>query len=311
MPHRGSCGMLVNMLENFRLRVFRAVADHFSFRKAGEQLYLTQPAITLQIKTLEDEVGSKLFERRATGVTLTEAGKSLLHYAVQLARLAEEAENALASLKGETSGELFLGASTTIAQYVLPPRLAAFARLFPSVHLHVASENTERIVEGVASGRFGLGLIEGPSLSREVKVETWFEDELVVVVPKGHEWASLGSIPAAHLMGVPLLMRERGSGSRHVIEEGLQRAGLRLGQLTIAMELDSSEAILSCIEAGLGVGFASVWAFDRRGLDQTLAKIHLDKHLLTRNFSFAMATPNLSPPAAAMKRFLEQPNEGF
>jgi DNA-binding transcriptional LysR family regulator len=200
MPHRGSCGMLVNMLEKSRLRVFRAVADHFSFRKAGEQLYLTRPAITLQIKTLEDEVGSKLFERRATGVTLTEAGKSLLHYAVQLAMLAEEAENALANLKGETSGELFLGASTTIAQYVLPPRLAAFARLFPSVHLHVASENTERIVEGVASGRFGLGLIEGPSLSREVKVETWFEDELVVVVPKGHEWASLGSIPAAHLM---------------------------------------------------------------------------------------------------------------
>jgi DNA-binding transcriptional LysR family regulator len=106
-------------------------------------------------------------------------------------------------------------------------------------------------------------------------------------------------------------MRERGSGSRHVIEEGLQRAGLRLGQLTIAMELDSSEAILSCIEAGLGVGFASVWAFDRRGLDQTLAKIHLEKHLLTRNFSFDMATPNLSAPAAAMKRFLEQPNEGF
>jgi DNA-binding transcriptional LysR family regulator len=304
--------MLVNMLENFRLRVFRAVADHLSFRKAGEQLYLTQPAITLQIKTLEDEVGSKLFERRATGVTLTEAGKSLLHHAVQLARLAEEAENALANLKGETSGELLLGASTTIAQYVLPPRLAAFARRFPSVHLHVASENTERIVEGVALGRFGLGLIEGPPLSREIKVETWFEDELVVVVPKGHEWASLDSIPASNLMGVPLLMRERGSGSRHVIEEGLQRAGLRLGQLTIAMELDSSEAILSCIEAGLGVGFASVWAFNRRGLDRTLAKIHLEKHLLTRNFSFAMpATPNLSAPAAAMKRFLEQPNKGI
>jgi DNA-binding transcriptional LysR family regulator len=304
--------MLVNMLENFRLRVFRAVADHLSFRKAGEQLYLTQPAITLQIKTLEDEVGSKLFERRATGVTLTGAGESLLHYAVQLARLAEEAENALASLKGETSGELELGASTTIAQYVLPPRLAAFARRFPSVYLRVTSENTERIVEGVASGRFGLGLIEGPPLSREIKVETWFEDELVVVVPKGHEWASLASIPAANLMGVPLLMRERGSGSRHVIEEGLQRAGLRLGQLTIAMELDSSEAILSCIEAGLGVGFASVWAFDRRGVDQTLAKIHLEKHLLTRDFSFAMpATPNISAAAAAMKRFLEQPNKGM
>jgi DNA-binding transcriptional LysR family regulator len=266
------------------------VADHLSFRKAGEQLYLTQPAITLQIKTLEDEVGSKLFERRATGVTLTEAGKSLLHYAVHLASLAEEAENALTSLKGETRGELELGASTTIAQYVLPPRLAAFARYFPSVYLRVTSENTERIVEGVASGRFGLGLIEGPPLSREVKVETWFEDELVVVAPKGHEWASLGTIPAANLMGVPLLMRERGSGSRHVIEEGLQSAGLRLSQLTIAMELDSSEAILSCIEAGLGVGFASVWAFHRRGLDQNLA---LDRAVCGGNV-FCLLSPQLT-----------------
>lgn len=294
------------MLENFRLRVFRAVADHLSFRKAGEQLYLTQPAITLQIKTLEDEVGTKLFDRRATGVTLTEAGKSLLDHAVQLARLAEEAENALTQLRGEASGELVLGASTTIAQYVLPPRLAAFARRFPAIHLRVASENTEHIVEGVASGRFGLGLIEGPPLSREIRIETWFEDELVIVVPRSHEWAPLDSIPAAGLMGVPLIKRERGSGSRHVVEEGLQRAGLRLGQLTIVMELDSSEAILSCIEAGLGVGFASVWAFDRRGLDLTLAKIHLDRHSLTRNFSFAMpSTPHLSAPAAAMKRFLD------
>jgi DNA-binding transcriptional LysR family regulator len=299
--------MLEGMLENFRLRVFRAVAGHLSFRKAAEQLYLTQPAITLQIKTLEDEMGARLFERRATGVTLTEAGKSLLPYAVQLARMAEEAENTLAQLKGEASGELALGASTTIAQYVLPSHLAGFARRFPSIHLRVSSENTERIVEGVVSGRFGLGLIEGPSRSREVKVERWFADELVIVVPKSHEWASLSSIPAASLVGVPLLMRERGSGSRRVIEQGLQKAGLRLNHLTIAMELDSTEAILSCIEAGLGIGFASVWAVDRRGLDRTFAKIHVEKHLLTRNFSFALpVAPNLSTPAAAMKRFLEQ-----
>ena len=297
------------MLENFRLRVFRAVADHLSFRKAGEQLYLTQPAITLQIKTLEDEVGSKLFERRAGGVTLTDAGKSLLHYAIQLGRLAEEAENALAQLRGEVSGELVLGASTTIAQYVLPPRLAAFARRFPSIHLRVASENTERIVEGVVSGRFGLGLIEGPPLSREVKVENWFEDEIVVVVPKSHEWASLDSIPAAHLLGVPLLMRERGSGSRHVIEEGLQRAGLRLGQLTIAMELDSSEAILSCIEAGLGIGFSSIWAFAHRDAHQTLAKVYLERHLLTRHFSFAMpAAPSLSVSGRSLEALSGPPS---
>lgn len=294
------------MLENFRLRVFRAVAEHRSFRKAGEQLYLTQPAVTLQVKTLEEELGTKLFERGASGVTLTAAGSTLLGYAAKLGRLAEEAENALAQLKGETAGELTLGASTTIAQYVLPPRLAAFARRFPSLHLRVASENTEKIVEGVASGRFELGLIEGPPLSRAVKTESWFEDELVVVVPKTHEWAARGSIPAARLQGVPLVMRERGSGSRHVIEAALQKAGLRLSSLTVAMELDSSEAILSCIEAGLGVGFASVWALDRRNVKQTLAPVRLEGQALTRSFSFVLPTAlDLSAPAAAMKQFLQ------
>ena len=134
------------MLENFRLKVFRAVAQSLSFRKAGEALYLTQPAVTLQIKTLEEELGARLFERSSSGVRLTEAGALLLDYAEQLHTLALAAENQLAGLKGEATGELILGASTTIAQY-------------------------------------GLGLIEGPALRRDLKIERWFDDELLVIVP--------------------------------------------------------------------------------------------------------------------------------
>ena len=303
--------MLVSMLENFRLRVFRAVAEQLNFRKAGEQLYLTQPAVTLQIKTLEEELGTKLFERSASGVTLTPAGNTLLVYADKLGTLAEEAENQLASLKGGSAGELALGASTTIAQYVLPPRLAAFARMHPAIHLRVASENTEHIADGVATGRFGLGLIEGPAMRRDLKIETWFEDELVVVVPKAHEWALQGNIRAQDLIGEPLVMRERGSGSRHVVEHGLQEAGLRLGALTIAMELDSTEAILSCIEAGLGIGFVSMWALERRSAEHTLAKVTIEGQSFTRSFSFVSSdAPELSAPAAAMKQFLRESSLG-
>src|SRR5262245_49555386 len=182
------------MLENFRLKVFRAVAQHMSFRKAAEALYLTQPAITLQVKTLEEEIGLKLFERNSTGVSLTDPGRLLLQYAQQLHQLSVQAEHQLASLKGQTAGELVLGASTTIVQYVLPPLLAQFSRTYPGIELQVFGENTERVTEGVATGRFGLGLIEGPPLRRDVKVESWFEDELLVVVPSGHEWASLSAI---------------------------------------------------------------------------------------------------------------------
>lgn len=294
------------MLENFRLKVFRAVAEHLSFRKAGEALYLTQPAVTLQVKALEEELGTKLFERSATGVQLSEAGQLLLSYAEQMHHLAKDAESRLASLKGEVVGDLALGASTTIAQYVLPSLLADFSRSFPAVQLRVFSQNTEHIAEGVANGRFGLGLIEGPPLRRDLKIETWFDDELLLVVPCAHEWTGLGSIPAKRLLDVPLVMRERGSGSRHAVEHCLQRAGVRLGSLRIAMELDSTEAILSCIEAGLGVGFVSQWALRRRAATSALVTLRLAEGTISRSFSLALPQgPELQPVAATMRRFLQ------
>ncbi len=294
------------VLENFRLKVFRAVAEHLSFRKAGEALYLTQPAVTLQIKALEEELGTKLFERSASGVHMTEAGKVLLRYAEQIRQLADEAESRMAGLKGETAGDLVLGSSTTIAQYVLPALLADFSRLYPAIRLQVFSQNTEQIAEGVAAGRFGLGLIEGPPKRRDLKTEPWFDDELLLVVPAGHEWASLGMIGAEALARAPLVMRERGSGSRHVVESGLQKAGLRLASMRIVMELDSTEAILSCIEAGLGVGFVSEWALVRRSDKDRLAALRLSGGEMCRTFALVTPQgPELQSSAATLQRFLQ------
>ncbi len=299
--------MGTGMLENFRLRVFRSVAEHLNFRKAGEALYLTQPAVTLQIKTLEEELGTRLLERSASGVRLTEAGNILLQYARQLSGLAEQAEQEIANLKGKAAGELVIGASTTIAQYVLPPLLAEFAHQFPAVQIRVFSANTERITAGVASEHFGIGLIEGPPLRQDVKIKPWFQDELMVVVPVSHEWAEAGVIDAKRLREVPFVMRERGSGTRHVVEQGLQKNGLRLGDLQVAMELDSTEAILSCIEAGLGVGIVSKWALSRRIRAGSLATVQLAKHRITREFLFILpAAPSLPPTVMAMLQFLQE-----
>jgi DNA-binding transcriptional LysR family regulator len=293
------------LLENFRLKVFRAVAEHLSFRKAGEALYLTQPAVTLQIKALEEELATKLFERSASGVTITEAGKVLLQYAGQMHQLADEAQVRLAALKGETTGELVLGASTTIAQYVLPSLLADFSRIYPAIRLQVFSKNTEDVAEGVANGRFALGLIEGPPKRRDLRIQPWFDDELLLVVPAGHEWAVLGVIAAEALVGAPLVMRELGSGSRHVVEDGLQKAGIRLGSLRVVMELDSTEAILSCIEAGLGVGFVSEWALVRRADSHRLAVLRLSGGKIGRTFALVSTQgPELHPSTIAMQRFL-------
>jgi len=247
-------------LENFRLVVFRAVAEQLNFRKAAEELYLTQPAVSLQIKALEEDLGIQLFDRSGAHITMTPAGRVLLEYAAQVNALLVQAEREIAALSGEHIGQLALGASTTIAQYVLPRLLGEFCREHPRVHPTLVSGNTEHIVEAIEKQKISLGFIEGPARSREVKTEPFLEDELVLIASTAHESAERTTVCCSEIASIPLLMRERGSGTRHVIELALERKGVKRSSLHIVMELDSTEAIKSAVEAGLGVGFVSRWA---------------------------------------------------
>ena len=184
-------------MENFRLRVFRAVAEEMSFRKAAEVLHLSQPAVSQQIRALEEEAGVRLFDRaggegHGSQISLTEAGRVLLGYATTAAETMAEAQRALAALNDEVVGELRLGASTTVAQYVLPRILGAFLRQYPQVKLSLVSGNTERIVEAVAEERVELGIIEGPAMRRDVKTERMVRDEMVLIVSPNHAWAKRG-----------------------------------------------------------------------------------------------------------------------
>jgi len=247
-------------MENFRLKVFRTVAEHLSFRRAGEVLRLTQPAVTLQIKALEEELSVRLLDRNGQRVSLTPAGRILLKHANAIAEQVAGAEEELAAFRGEHAGDLRVGASTSIAQYVLPRLLGQFQRVFPRVRVSVISGNTAEIVEHLISKRIQVGLIEGPALRRDVRTEPFLEDELVLVMPAGHDWATLQTISLDRLKGQPFLLREHGSGTRRVLEAALEKAGVRKHDLNVAMELDSTEAILSSVEAGLGIGFVSRWA---------------------------------------------------
>jgi DNA-binding transcriptional LysR family regulator len=178
-------------LENFRLKVFRTVAQHLSFRKAAEHLFLTQPAVTLQIKALEDDLGARLFERGPKGVSLTPQGSLLLGYAQKMASLVAEAEQKIASEDGKISGEFAVGVSTTIAQYVLPRLIGAFLAEHPRVKLSLHSGNTEEIVQLLLDEKVSVGLIEGPARHREVRTEPFMEDELVLIVPVDFEFDRL------------------------------------------------------------------------------------------------------------------------
>jgi len=293
-------------LENFRLVVFRIVAEQHSFRKAAEELYLTQPAVSLQIKALEEDLGVQLFDRSGSHAGLTAAGTVLLDYARRVHRLLAHVEDEIAALSGEHAGQLTLGASTTIAQYVLPRLLAEFCAGNPRVHPTLISGNTEHIVNAVREQRISLGFIEGPPRSRDVRTEPFLRDEILLIVPAAHEWAEQKSVACTDLAATALLMRERGSGSRRIVELALERHAIKRRSLHIAMELDSTEAIKSAVEAGLGVGFVSRWAIakDLR-LGHSFKIVEIKGLRIHRDFLMVTAKgPDAHGIAIEFRRFL-------
>jgi DNA-binding transcriptional LysR family regulator len=266
-------------VESFRLKVFRVAAEELSFTRAAEKLFLTQPAVTMQIKNLEDELRVRLFDRTGQRIALTPAGAVLHEYATRIAGICGEAESALAALRGEAVGHLSLAASTTIAQYLLPALAGQFLNENPGVELHIVGANTAEVVASLAAGRVRLGLIEGPAGRTDVKTEPFLDDTLLLIAPPSHEWAETGALDVRALIGAPLILRERGSGTRDVVERALRKAGLELKKLRIVMELDSTEAVKSAVRAGLGVGFVSEWALSRElalGLLKTVPVRNLD-----------------------------------
>jgi DNA-binding transcriptional LysR family regulator len=293
-------------LENFRLTVFRKVAEQLSFRKAAEELYLTQPAVSLQIKALEEDLGVPLFDRGGSHVTLTPAGKALLDYAEQSSRLLHEATHAVAAFTGTQSGALTLGASTTIAQYVLPRLLSEFCTTHPRVSPTLTSGNTEEIVRAVEEERIALGFIEGPPRRRDLALTPFLEDELVLLAPAAHPWAERAEIAPEELGHAPLLMRERGSGTRHIIELALERQHIRRSSLHVVMELDSTEAIKSAVEAGFGVGFVSRWAIAKDvRFGSAFRMVSIKGLRFRRHFVLASRkSPELAGPSAEFRNYV-------
>jgi DNA-binding transcriptional LysR family regulator len=291
----------VAQLENFRLKVFRTVAEHLNFREAAERLFLTQPAITLQIKALEDELGVRLFDRTANRVSLTSHGSLLLRYAKKIAAIISKVEQELSAPDGRASGELSLGISTTIAQYVLPRLLGAFLDEHPRVQFSLHSGNTSQIVQALLEDKVSVGLIEGPARHRGIRAEPFMQDELVLIAPPAFESDLLSR---DELVRSNLLMREHGSGSRHVVETALEKAGARVKSFKKVMHLDSTETIKSAVEAGLGVGFVSRWAISKELELGSLKLVRVAGLRITRYFSLISRTgPKPQGPAGAFRVF--------
>ena len=291
-------------MENFRLRVFRAVAHRLNFRMAAEELLLTQSAVTQQIKALESELDVPLFDRAGGRVSLTPAGFALLPFAERLAALSEEAREAVAATAGGSAGRLALGASQTIGQYLLPKLIAGYLQENPKVEISLLGGNTQTILEALVEHKVQLCLIEGPAMRRDVQVEPFMQDHMVCVVPAGHEWAD-EEIDVKELQQAKLVTRELGSGSRRIVEQSFEKAGLDLKKLRLVMTFDSTEGLLSAVEAGLGIAFVSRWAVRNQLALGTLKLARVRGLDLARMFSLAtVAGPEPAGLTRSFHRFV-------
>lgn len=271
---------------DFRLKVFLSAAKNLSFTKASNELFVTQPAITKHIQALEKEYGLPLFTRKGSRINLTLAGKELLDYSEQVYELHKNLEDKLNLYREQKIGELKLGASTTIAQYVIPPILSGFKKKYPEIKLFLLSGNSVQIAEALIKGEIELGLVEGKIKNREIKYENFIDDELVLVTSSKNKFKTSNSMDLKQLKKIPLVLRERGSGTLEVFEYALKNKKIKLSDLNIVMYLGSTEAIKYYLEDNESFGFLSIRAIQKELGNGSLIIKKVKGLKVTRTFDF-------------------------
>lgn len=237
-----------------QLRIFLAVAEQLHFTRAAEALYITQPAVSAAIQTLEAEYSVKLFHRIGRRIEITNAGQLLQIEAQKILAQVAFAERQLRELNNLQRGELIIGCSLTIGNYWLPDKISRFKQQYPGIHVHCILGNAEEIAEGTAHGRFDLGLVTGevkPSLQEHLQQETVGRERLQIVVGRGHAWFDQPTISVDQLSTIAWVMREAGSGAQQMFEQALERWKVKL-PLSIALVLNTSEMVKAVVERGVG-----------------------------------------------------------
>lgn len=237
-----------------RLQVFHMVARLLSFTKAAETLHMTQPAVTFQVRQLEEYFNTRLFDRTHNRISLTEAGTRVYGYADKIFELYGQMEDTVREMTGEISGTLTIGASTTIAEYMLPPLLGDFKAEHPDVSIHLKVSNSEGIVHMVENNIIDLGVTEAPVTNKNLVVEECRKDQLVAIAAPGHPLAEKKIISFRDLAKYPFICREEGSGTREAVMSMMQACD---SCINISMELGSPEAVKGAVEADMGVSVVS------------------------------------------------------
>ncbi|MNI34433.1 HTH-type transcriptional activator CmpR [compost metagenome] len=246
------------MALNFhQLHIFYTVAEKESFSHAAQALHMTQPAVTMQVQSLEDYFGVKLFHRSTKKIDLSESGKALLPFAKKSIDLIRETDVAMSKFTRMIEGRLQLGASLTMGEYILPRLLGPFGKEYPNISVSMKVMNTTQILDEVLGHQLTFGLVEAPIHHSDVHTEPVLSDELKLIVPADHPLADKEKITMDEVLEYPFVLREQGSGTRRVMEEEMTRRGMDYNSMKIVMELGSTGAIKSAVEAGLGISILS------------------------------------------------------
>lgn len=289
-----------------QLEIFAKVAELGSFSRAAEALFLTQPTVSEHIRSLEQEFGVRLLDRLGRGAAVTRAGQLLLSHARHMLAVSREARQAMDGFLGRMSGELSIGASTIPGEYILPPLIGRFKEKYPDISITLLIGDSQRAVDWVAEGRVELGVVGARLAHRAVGFQELMPDDVVVVVPGTHAWRGRTDITLDELRTQPLLIRERGSGTRAALEHALGGAQLDMGAFRIAGEMGSTQAIKQAVRAGVGVSVISRRAVEDECRSGLLTCLRIKELPIARSFYLATHKErSRSPLAEGFRVFVE------
>ncbi len=284
-----------------QLKVFEAVARHLSFRRAAEELHLSQPAVSMQIKQLEANVELPLFDHVGKKVFLTEAGHEMFHYSRAIADLLNEADEVIEQLKGGRRGKLTLSVASTV-NYFAPALLSTFCQRFPDINISLDVTNRETLLRQLADNEADLVIMGQPPAGEDLEAGAFMENPLVIIAPPDHPLAGERRVPLQRLEDETFLVRERGSGTRGATERFFSQHGITLNA---GMEASSNEAIKQSVQAGLGLGLLSRDTLEMELALNRLVVLDVEGFPIVRHwYVMHRRAKRLSPVAQAFKRFL-------
>lgn len=273
-------------MSDFRLKIFYSVAKNLSFTKAAEELYISQPAVTKNIKELESKYDFTLFLRKGNKIELTDAGKILLFHSEKIMDIYKQIRFDFDSLKENFSGTFQLGASTTLGQYLLPALMSQFHSKHPKIKMSLIIANTEVIEKYLIEKKIDLGMVEGNPKNKQLKYIPFLKDEIVAIAHTSQEISKKETLSLDELKKIPLVLRELGSGSLDIIRAAFRLENIRLKDLNIAMHLGSTEGIKSYLTHANTIGFVSIAAVNKDIKKGEFQVIDIEKIDIKRWFYF-------------------------